>query len=254
MENNKKYWDSIADIYQDITHISTNDFHFGPLVPGDKSLNVLPDDLKGMKCLEIGCGAAQNSIYLAKQGADCTAFDISEEQIKHAHDLMKKEGVEIQLKCTGMDHPEGITGKFDLIHSVYAISFAEHPAEVVKFAASHLSDNGKFLLATSHPLAQGEWLDVEDEQGLFLPDYFNVPVDIRYDDDGSEEIRSVTYPVSTVADWIYGAGMCIERILEPVVNPTEVAHAPYYSDDWIEYLTMFSRVPSVIIFLCHMAK
>lgn len=250
MKKNTTYWDAIAAEYQKSTRIATDDFHYGPLVPGDDALRLLPADLKEKRCLEIGCGAAQNSIYLAKQGAECTAFDISEEQIRHAGSLMKREGVDIDLRCTSMDDPTGITGEFDIIHSVYAISFAKKPSEVAKFAADHLADNGCFLLSTVHPLAQTEWLELEGEHGIFMPDYFSIPPDVRYDKNGKEEIRSKAYPLSIISNWITDAGMCIERIVEPGVNPAEIKNTPYYSNIWAEYATMFSHVPAVVIFLC----
>jgi len=250
MHKNSKYWDTIAKEYQATTEISCNDFHYGPLLPGDKEMQLLPETLKGKKCLEIGCGAAQNSIYLAKSGAKCTAFDISEKQIKYARELMKQEGVVLDLKCTSMDKPEGISGTFDLIHSVYAISFAENPENVAKFAAEHLSDDGCFIMATGHPLAQSEWLELDNEQGIFMPDYFHVPPDIRYDHNDKEEIRSQTYPLSVTAKWIADAGMCIEGLFEPCVKPTQIKQSPYYSEKWAEYAEMFSHVPPVVIFIC----
>ena len=250
MEKNKTYWNAITAEYHDTTRISTNDFHYGPLVPGDSSLKLLPSGLSGKTCLEIGCGAAQNSIFLSKQGAECTAFDISDEQIKFAEVLMKREGVDIDLKCTSMDSPIGISGKFDFIHSVYAISFSNNPGAVAKFAARHLNDDGYFLLSTWHPLSQCEWLDIEGEQGIFMPDYFSPPPDIRYDDNGKKAIESKNCSLSTVASWITDAGMCIERIVEPKVNIPEIKDAPYYSEKWSEYATMFTHVPAVVIFLC----
>jgi SAM-dependent methyltransferase len=250
MDVNRIYWDAITEEYQKSTRISIDDFHYGPLIPGEQSLGVLPAKMKGLKCLEIGCGAAQNSIVLAKMGAECTAFDISEQQIKYAKAFAENAGVDIDLRCLSMDDPTGITGQFDFIHSVYAISFSSSPATVVKFAADHLVDDGVFLLSTGHPLAQCEWLQVDDEHGAFLPDYFNIPPDVRYDEDDNEEISSKNYPLSVISGWIADAGMCVERLLEPVANPGEVADVPYYSEGWAEYSDIFARIPSTAIFIC----
>ena len=67
-ESSARYWDDLADLYQKETRISTDDFHYGPLLPGDSILGLLPP-VPQRSCLEIGCGAGQNSIFLAKQGA-----------------------------------------------------------------------------------------------------------------------------------------------------------------------------------------
>ena len=48
------YWDEIANDYQRLTSISTDDFHFAPLLPGDRQLGILPEISPGMRCLELG--------------------------------------------------------------------------------------------------------------------------------------------------------------------------------------------------------
>jgi SAM-dependent methyltransferase len=97
------YWDEIAEEYQRLTRISTDDFHFGPLLPGDLELQILPEITSGMSCLELGCGAAQNSIALARRGAVCTAIDISSHQIQHAAQLAAAAKVDIELHCLPLE-------------------------------------------------------------------------------------------------------------------------------------------------------
>jgi SAM-dependent methyltransferase len=250
MDDNEKYWDSVSEVYNDLTKISTDDFHYGPLIPGDKALELLPKDLKDVRALEIGCGAAQNSIYLAKCGAVCTAFDISSNQIKHAISLRDSENVEIDLITTSMDTPDRINGLFDLIHSVYAVSFSKNPLEVIEFAAKHLTENGAFIFSTGHPLAQYEWLELDSEIGLFMKNYYNMLPDVRYDDNGEEEVRSNFYTISEISDWIYKSDLVIERILEPKVELDKIDDAPYYSESWNDTRDMFAAVPVVAIFVC----
>ncbi|MBL7012580.1 MAG: hypothetical protein ISR85_06605, partial [Kiritimatiellales bacterium] len=38
-----RYWNDIAELYQKETRISTSDFHYGPLLPGDSQLELLPN-------------------------------------------------------------------------------------------------------------------------------------------------------------------------------------------------------------------
>jgi SAM-dependent methyltransferase len=245
-----KYWDSIAFEYQETTTISIDDFHYGPLVPGERRLNLFPFDVNGRRCLEIGCGAGQNSVFLAKNGAECLAFDVSEKQLMCGRSLCRRSGVEVDFRQVSMDDPEEIDGRFDLIHSVCAISFSREPAKVAEFAATHLADGGCFILSTEHPLARGELLDLDDDTGVFIQSYFDIPPDVRLDDDGNEEIRSTHYPLSEIARWITDAGMSIEGFHEPVVDPANLADAPYVSDAWLEYAGMFARVPAVAVIIC----
>ena len=53
-EENRISWNRFSEYYQSIKYISLNDIHYGPYAPGEKELKVL-GDLKGLKCLELGC-------------------------------------------------------------------------------------------------------------------------------------------------------------------------------------------------------
>ena len=122
--NESEYWENIVDQYQRETKISCDDFHYGPLIDGDSVLKLLPDNLKDLNCLEIACGGAQNSIYLASRGAKCTALDASRAQISYAEKLAQKNSVDIDLKLMAMEEISPQLGSFDLIHSAYGFNFA----------------------------------------------------------------------------------------------------------------------------------
>ncbi len=250
MKAQRTYWDTIADDYQALTSISTDDFHFGPLLPGDKKLHILPQISDKTNALELGCGAGQNSIYLAKQGAQCHAIDISPEQIKHAKALAKQENLRIQFTAASLDEESAWPdASYDFIHSVYTLPFIEKPAQFIQRAATRLAKGGTFLLVTKHPLFSGEWLEIEDEElGLFIPSYFDPPEDIRMNKD-NELISSRAYPVSTVAKWIYDAGLRDLRIWEPEPLPLDqVKQSPYHSPAWIELHEKLAAVPVSIIY------
>jgi SAM-dependent methyltransferase len=207
--------------------------------------------------LEIGCGAGQNSIFLAKQGAQCIALDISEEQLAHGRKLAAAEKVEVDFLRVSMD-ALGDLGKFDLIHSTYALPFSADPKKVIADAAVMLKPGGTFLLTTGHPLYTGEWLDIgNDEDGLFLPDYFRPEPDVRMSLDDKTMSAAQTWPISTIAEWILTAGLTIERLLEPAPMPipemseAEIrAKVPYESADWRALYPQLARIPVVVIFKC----
>jgi len=253
----------------------------------------MPAGSSGFQALEIGSGAGQNSIFLAKQGAECVAIDISKEQLAHGRKLAKAENVEVDFQCISMDslkdlqHPprpagtppkEGVlkaplhgrggrsnamggVGLFDLIHSTYALPFSSDPARVIKEASAMLKPDGMFLLTTGHPLYAGEWLEVgDDEDGVFLPDYFQPESDVRMAlDDGA--ISAARYwPISQLAEWIHEAGLVIERILEPAPMPIPemseeeiLEEVPYDSKDWRTLYPQLARIPVVVIFKCRRA-
>jgi SAM-dependent methyltransferase len=266
-QSSARYWDDLAALYQKETRISTDDFHYGPLLPGDSILGLLPARLRQgsgaartadkIRCLELGCGAGQNSIFLAKQGAQCVALDISEQQLAHGRKLAKKEKVEVDFRCVSMDSP-GDLGTFDLIHSTYALPFSADPAKVIADSAAMLKPGGTFLLTTGHPLYAGEWLDIGDgEDGLFIPDYFHPEPDVRMSLDDKTMSAAHYWPVSQLAEWIHAAGLTIGRLLEPAPMPipemseAEIrAKVPYDSAGWRELYPQLARIPVVLIIRC----
>jgi len=251
----KKYWDVISDEYQQTTSISCSDFHYGPLLPGDRRLKLLPEEVAGLNCLEVACGAAQNSCYLAGRGAVCTAMDYAAEQLEHGRQLARDLGVSINFFQADIDSPGWVDcGRFDLIHSAYGLPFARDPAAVIRRLGTLLLPGGKLLISVGHPLYAGDWIELESgQEGIFLPDYFNLPADERTAA-LSEGISAAYYPVSTWTEWLHEAGFHLLRLLEPPpIDPSACSAAdlskkiPYCSPDWISLYPLLRRVPPVLI-------
>ena len=256
-QSSARYWDDLAALYQKETRISTGDFHYGPLLPGDSALRLLPAIVNSFQSLEIGCGAGQNSIFLAKQGAHCTALDISEEQLAHGRKLAAAENADVDFRRVSMDAMDGL-GLFDLVHSTYALPFSADPAKVIADAAAMLKPGGIFLLTTGHPLYAGEWLDIGDgEDGVFIPDYFRPEPDVRMSMDDKTMSAAHYWPISSIAEWIHSSGLVIDRLIEPAPMPIpdmseeEIrANVPYESADWRALYPQLARIPVVLILRC----
>ncbi|MBU0677810.1 MAG: class I SAM-dependent methyltransferase [Verrucomicrobia bacterium] len=257
LPSNAAYWDAIAERYQSETRISTDAYHYGPLLPGDGELHLLPQSVNGLRCLEVGSGAGQNSIYLAKQGARCVALDASEKQIQFGRALAETEKVEVEFIVADMDSmsPREL-GTFDLIHSTYALPFSHDPAGVILNCASMLGPDGVFLLTVGHPLYSGEWLDIEDESGLFLRSYFRLSADTRHAED-SHSCKSEYWPLSTVTEWIRDAGLSVDRFSEPRPCPVSdmseddiCERVPYDSIEWRVLYEVLREIPIVAVFKC----
>lgn len=260
--NTRRYWDATATEYQQQTRISCSDFHYGPLLPGDSQMRLLPRDVDGMKCLELGAGAAQNSIYLASSGASlCVALDLSYRQLAVARQLARDLGVHVELVQGDLEClPFSAPAMFDLVHSVYALPFVEDQRGVIQVAASFLKPGGIILLSTAHPLANAEWLAVDgDETGVFLQDYFVPPVDARMveEEDALEAGISACcpVPVSHVFGWLREAGLQILDFLEPEPAPIDTMskqeiqeNVPYDSSQWRERHEELTRIPAAAIF------
>ncbi len=247
------FWNELAEEYQTETRITTSDFHFGPLLPGEKELGLLPKELKGMHCLELGAGAGQNSIYLASKGAKCTALDISENQLNHGRKLADAEGLAVDFLLADLDHLPVFPKKFDLIHSAYGIPFSTHPEALIQHCADLLNPGGQLVFSMGHPVYAGEWLELDDDQGIFLQNYFHPQPDVREGD--SSAVQAMAYPLSEVVAWLRKAGFQLMDLREPSslpvdkMSPDEIEdRVPYYSEDWAEQVNELSKFPVVAIF------
>lgn len=240
-----EYWDGLAKTYQEETHISLDDFHYGPLLPGDKELQLLPSQLKGKTCLELGCGAGQNSIVLAKAGAECISIDVSEHMLEYGRLLANQEGVSSDFRKADQDALPKFGTSFDLIHSAYGVPFSSDPKQLIQNCADLLNPDGVLLFSMGHPVYAGEWLELDEDQGLFLQNYFHPTPDVR---EGDGDAVSRAYPLSEVTEWIHQAGLQLDRILEPTaLSETRLQEAPYYSKGWAEQAEELRRFPIVVI-------
>ncbi|MCH2174309.1 MAG: class I SAM-dependent methyltransferase [Lentisphaeria bacterium] len=256
-DQQEAYWDETADLYNEITTISIKDFHYGPLLPGDSQLSLLPSQLQGLSALELACGAGQNTIYLHDQGVNCSAMDISQKQLGEATKIATNRQINFFQSPLDALTEYPALGKFDLIHSSYGIPFADHPSKLIKqLCENHLNEGGTFICSLAHPLYYGEWLELdENEEGMFMDNYFEHKRDKRELYEGHvSEIGSDAYPISEMLNWFIDAGLKIEKVLEPkAINPNNLSteqlnsKIPYYSKDWLELYPILAKVPVVFI-------
>jgi lysyl-tRNA synthetase class 2 len=248
---NITFWNELADYYQRETHIATDDFHFGPLLPGEQSLGLLPAELEGLHCLEIGCGAAQNSLYLAQRGARCVACDGAEQQLKHARRLAAELQCQLELHCCDLEElplpPERL---FDLVHSSHALAFANDQMQALRTWAARVKPGGSLILSTVHPLAGSEWLDLDEDSGAFVKDYFHPAAEER-ESQGGNSGCSRAQPISAIVQCLADCGLLIDRVLEPR-PPNAVGRklrdlVPYWSPAWEAHTAELAKVPYTII-------
>jgi SAM-dependent methyltransferase len=149
---NRRYWDRTSDEYQERHRdfINRPEPRWGVWQIPESELNVL-GDVAGKDVLELGCGAAQWSILLAKQGARPVGLDNSERQLEHASRLMAEAGVDFHLIHASAEDVPLPNESFDLVFCDHgAFTFAD-PYRTVPEAARMLRPDG--LLAFSHTSA-----------------------------------------------------------------------------------------------------
>jgi 2-polyprenyl-3-methyl-5-hydroxy-6-metoxy-1,4-benzoquinol methylase len=255
----RRYWNGLADRYQRGMRIATDDFHYGPQIPGENALKLLPPFRAGQTALELGCGAAQNSIWLARQGVACTAADLSAEQLRHARANARAAGVRIRFLRLPIEQlSRRIPEAFDFVHSSHALEFVENPGRCVAQMAERLRPGGTLMISTVHPLFNGEWVEQLDADGqpagmgIFLSNYFTPPDDTRRHG-RRVEVISRAYPVSAWFNWLRVAGLEGVRLEEPAAATGDI-EPPYTSRAWARHEGELNAIPGTLILVARQKR
>jgi ubiquinone/menaquinone biosynthesis C-methylase UbiE len=236
-------WNAIAAAYQERHKISTDIVHYGPRMPSEDDLGLV-GDVRGKRVLEIGCGGGQCAIGFAKRGALAVGKDLSDEQVAFARELAAREGVEARFYQGSVEElPEFPDESQDVVFSAYALSYVADIESCFSEVRRVLRPGGVFVFSCDHPLA-----NVISEQGppwVVKRSYWDAEqVWPWQEENASAVMRSYYRPVSEIFECLTGAGLVVERILEP--QPVEHTKDTSWDDSFpLEKLKM---VPATVIF------
>ncbi|MFX0085824.1 MAG: class I SAM-dependent methyltransferase [Candidatus Hodarchaeota archaeon] len=256
-EENRLSWNRLSEYYQSNTHISLDDIHYSPYSFGELKLRII-GDVKGLDCLELGCGGGQISIVLAKWGArKVIGLDISENQLDFAQSLAKKSNVDITFIRQDMEDLSRFEKcSFDLVISVHAISYVENFKNVISEAFRVLRPQGRFVLCVLHPFQYVLWEALEETNFGKIRPYFSTSRDTwDWLDDKKEIIATFTQTYRRFEEWINGlikVGFIIQKVIEPKgysrmeIQELDIDEIPYYDKNIIN--EKFIQVNQIIPF------
>ena len=253
----KKGWNVISKSYQRKTRISLDDVHYGPISAGERELRLL-GNVKGQDVLEVGCGGGQNSIVLGKWGARSVGLDISEEQIKHARRLARKEGVKVPFHVGNMEDLGVFKAEsFDIVLSSFAIEYADDFDAVFREVFRVLRKTGLFVFAMVHPIiGRGRPLRRGKRRVWAVSNYFDRRKRVwkwKAEEDVAE-FRGRQVTIQDYFDLLAKAGFIVERVLEPEPYPVdrmseaELSNIPYLEAGYLKDYELWRKVPYTIIF------
>ena len=79
---------------------------------------------KNIKVLDIGCGEGKDAVYMAKQGYEVYAFDITENGIAKTKRMARENNVEVNAFVADVNDFE-IDERFDIIYSTGTIQYLD---------------------------------------------------------------------------------------------------------------------------------
>jgi SAM-dependent methyltransferase len=111
----------------------------------ESDVGVLPDDLSGKDAIELGCGTAYVSAWMARRGARVVGIDNSEAQLATARRLQREHGLEFPLlhgNAEAVPYPDA---SFDFAISEYGACLWADPARWLPEAARLLRPRGRLV-------------------------------------------------------------------------------------------------------------
>lgn len=103
--------------------------------------NLVPEDLKGKRVLEAGCGTAEKTLYFAAFGAKATGIDLSSSSISIARESSKRLGIKANLRQLDLFSlpPKPL---FDHVFSMGVIHHTKNPREAFHVLARCVKPTG----------------------------------------------------------------------------------------------------------------
>ena len=170
LEINKNSWNKKVEY-----HLNSDFYFVEEFIAGRTSLNEpelkLLGDVKGKKILHLQCHFGQDSISLARMGAEVTAIDLSDKAILEARILADKCGVEVNfIESDVYLLPEILDEKFDVVFTSYGtIGWLPDLQKWAKVISHFLKPEGRFIFVEFHPVV---WM-FDDNFEKIGYNYFN---------------------------------------------------------------------------------
>jgi SAM-dependent methyltransferase len=214
---NRSWWDRDADNYhrEHGDFLGDADFVWCPERLREADVHLL-GAVADKTILEVGCGAAMCSRWLAGRGARAVAFDLSAGMLRHARLASERTGVDVPLVQADAQYLPFRDASFDVVFTAFgAIQFVEDSAQVMRETARVLRPGGRWVFATTHPT---RWAFPDDPGPAGLTatmPYFDRTPYVEFAADGRptyvEHHRTLGDRIREIA----GAGLRLVDLIEP---------------------------------------
>lgn len=230
---NREVWTKANAEYTDRRALDTwaaEEITWGVFGVSEHDVGVL-GDVDGLDVVELGCGTAYFSAWLAKRGARPVGVDVTPAQLDTARRVMAETGIEFPLVEASAEDVPLPNASFDLAVSEYGASIWCDPARWLPEAARLLRSGGRLvflrnsvlsmLCAPDHPGPATERL-LRPQKGMYRLSWpFESSVEFHV---GHGEL----------IDLLHAAGFEVERLVE-LYAPDGAETHEYYDTATVEW-------------------
>lgn len=168
---NKALWNKRTTI-----HLASEMYNMPAFLAGASSLNsyelALLGDIKGKKILHLQCHFGQDTLSLARMGAEVTGVDLSDTAIAKARELAEQLDLAATFVCCDvLAADQYIEEKFDIVFSSYGtIGWLPSLEKWGGIIHHFLKPGGQFIFVEFHPFV---WMLDDDSFTEIVYPYFN---------------------------------------------------------------------------------
>jgi SAM-dependent methyltransferase len=210
---NREHWNAQAADYVDSGRAAwASEPYWGMFRIPESEVHILPD-VAGLDVIELGCGTAYISAWLARRGARVVGIDGSEAQLVTARALQEEHGLHFPLLLGNAEQVPFPDASFDLAISEYGAAIWCDPYRWIPEAARLLRRGGQLIFLGNGTLLMLTIPDTVDEGAAdrtLRRDYFGMHR-FEWPDDNSVEFH-LGY-----GEWIRllrGSGFEVEDLVE----------------------------------------
>ena len=181
-------------------------------------------DVQGLDALELGCGACQFGIRVARRGARVTGIDFSAAQLAAGVRKMDETGTSFPLVRGDAEQLPFADGSFDLVFCDHGATSFTDPSVTIPEAARVLRPGGRLVFNIASPFIWTCWDEGDTPAGReLLRPYFGGGRTVWEDEDSPSVEWQLTY-----GEWIRvfrSSGLSVEDLIE--LRPGEDATTTY---------------------------
>lgn len=199
----------------DVDGIRVADYFEACTAPENRFILNQLGDVRGKSLLDLGCGAGENSVYFAIQGAHCVASDYSPGMVDVALQLAAKNNVHIEgkvINAMDIDYPDDT---FDIVYASNLLHHIPDPKLTIQEIHRVLKPGGKMCFWD--PLKHNPVINVYRRMATEVRTDDETPLDIDIVNFVRSRFSQTSYDTFWIATlWIFLSFYLIEK-----VNPNE---------------------------------